>query len=126
MKNRQKQQDEMLKYQQNFSEIEHDLEIVQSSSDLKQVLDHLYKDGNILELTDLTQTEINKFAILFTYSTNYGFTELRQLILNNLQMRVSKGRKGRDESVKIANAQTVQTLDLMKAQYDMDKRMKRG
>lgn len=119
-------EDERVQYQQNFSEIEKDLQVIEKSSDLKQVLDHLYKHGNILELSDLSQNEINQFAILFTYATNYGFKELRQLILNNLQLRVSKTRKGRDESVKIANAQLAQSLELMKSQYEIDKRIKKG
>lgn len=120
------QKREQEQYKQNFSEIESDLQQVNQTSDLNEVLNHLYKDGNILELTDLTKQEIGKISTLYTYSINYGFEELKQLIINNLQMRVSLSRKGRDESVKVANSQLSQNLELMKAQDVMDRRTKKG
>ena len=114
-------------YTQNFSEIENDLQQVARESDLNKVLGHLFKDGNILELTELSKPELGKISTLYTYAKKYGFKELENLILNNLMLRVSLKRKGRNESVQIANAQLNQEVELLKAQAGLqDKRAKRG
>lgn len=115
---------ERVQYQQQFSEIENDLQEVQATSELTQVLQHLYgKDGQgILLLTDITKQELGKLNTLYTYARYFGFKELENLVINNLMLRVSLKRKGRDESVKIANAQMNYKVALMEKQSELDRR----
>jgi len=108
------------------SAIDQDLTEVTQEGSLERSFDQLYSDKNLEKITDLSISEIGKISVLRTYAERYGFKELQDLIDTFLRLRVSKKRKGREESVKIASANILREENLLKASFDFDKRMNRG
>lgn len=74
-------------------------------SELDKLMELMLDPRNILHNTELTQREIRAFSALSTMGKQYGLLALNNWLLENLTMRVSKGRAGRKEWVRIAGRQ---------------------
>src|SRR5688572_6185149 len=70
-------------------------------SELDKVFKQLLDPSNIAHNTELDQEEITAFSVLAVIAETYDLTVLKQFLLENLQLRVSKGRRGRNEIVRI-------------------------
>lgn len=74
-------------------------------TELDKVLELLLDPRNIHHNTELTQNEITAFSVLASLAKKYNLEALTDFILENLKLRVSKGRQGRKEWVKITSRQ---------------------
>lgn len=70
-------------------------------SELDKIFKQLLDPNNIAHNTELDQEEITAFSVLAGLAEQYDLTTLKRFLLDNLQLRVSKGRKGRNEIVRI-------------------------
>jgi hypothetical protein len=78
------------------------LEQQEEKTELDKVLELLLDPNNIRHNTELTQKEITAFSVLATISQNHPeLPALKTFLAENLILRVSKKRKGRQEWVKI-------------------------
>src|SRR5688572_30398066 len=76
-------------------------EIDDEKSELDKIFKQLLDPANIAHNTELDQEEITAFSVLAVLAEKYDLTVLKQFLLENLQLRVSKGRRGRNEIVRI-------------------------
>lgn len=70
-------------------------------TELDKVLENMFDPENIGHLSDLNSREILVFSVLDSLSTKYPLPALRRFLEKNLVLRVSKGRGGRKDLVKI-------------------------
>lgn len=77
------------------------MEIDDEKSELDKIFKQLLDPANIAHNTELDQEEITAFSVLAVLADKYDLTVLKQFLLENLQLRVSKGRRGRNEIVRI-------------------------
>lgn len=77
----------------------------EDKSELDKVLALLLDPKNIAHNTELTRNEITAFSVLGTIAKRYSLEVLRGFLDENLVLRVSKGRAGRKETVKIVSRQ---------------------
>jgi len=70
-------------------------------TELDKVLELLLDRKNIEHNTDLTTREITAFSVLSTIAKRHNLQVLTDFLAENLVLRVSKGRAGRKEWVKI-------------------------
>lgn len=75
----------------------------EESSDLSKVLEHMLKPQNLPHMTELSNAEINAFATLGSLAAKHKIKIIEEWLLKSLSYRVSKGRKGRLETVKITS-----------------------
>ena len=113
-------------YTQNFSAVEQDLEVVTQKDKLEEAYNQLFSDRNLEKISQLSTNEIGKIAILKTYATEFQFTELTNIVDNFLRLRISLQRKGREEHVKVAQAEVIRDEQRLKTAYEMDKRINKG
>lgn len=77
------------------------IDVDNEKSELDKVFKQLLDPNNIAHNTELDQEEITAFSVLAGLAEQYDLTTLKRFLLDNLQLRVSKGRKGRNEIVRI-------------------------
>lgn len=68
---------------------------------LDKMLEMFLDPQNISHNTELNQNEVTAFSVLSSMAKRHNLPVLRDFLLENLTLRVSKGRKGRGEWVKI-------------------------
>jgi hypothetical protein len=71
-------------------------------TELDKIFEQMLDPRNIAHNTDLTKAEAAKFARLKVFAMKYDWTTLKVMIIENLSHRVSAGRGGRKDWVKIA------------------------
>lgn len=76
--------------------------------DLDKILELLLDPKNIAHNTELSRNEITAFSVLATMAKRHNLPVLKDFLIENLQYRVSKGRQGRKEWVKIVSRQLMQ------------------
>lgn len=69
--------------------------------DLERIIKLLLDKENIAHNTELTRNEITAFSILRGLAQKHNITVLQTFLDENLSLRVSKGRQGRKEWVKM-------------------------
>lgn len=99
------------------------LEGDEERSELDKIFEQLFDPENIAHNTELTRQEITAFSVLGTLADKYDLAVLKQFLVQNLVLRVSKGRAGRKEWVKII---TKMTSDEEQAQGRMARLFGRG
>lgn len=78
----------------------------EEKTELDKVLELLLDPKNIAHNTELTRNEITAFSVLGAIAKAHPeLTALRDFLKENLVLRVSKGRAGRKEWVKITSRQ---------------------
>lgn len=70
-------------------------------TELDKVLELLLDPKNIQHNTELSKNEITAFSVLATMAKRHNLPVLSDFLAENLVLRVSKGRAGRKEWVKI-------------------------
>lgn len=73
----------------------------QERSELDKIFERMLDPANIHHNTDLSLEEINAFSTLATMAEKYDIKILKQWLLENLKLRVSRNRKGRTEAIKL-------------------------
>lgn len=74
-------------------------------SELDKIIKMILDPANIAHNTELSRNEITAFSVLSTLSSKHNLPVLKEFLKQNLILRVSKGRKGRGELIKILNRQ---------------------
>jgi len=74
-------------------------------TELDKILELLLDPQNIEHNSDLNKNEILAFSVLATLANRHNLPVLQQFLKQNLLLRVSKNRKGREEWVKILSRQ---------------------
>ncbi len=82
------------------------LDVSDEKSELDKIFEQMMDPANIHHNTEVSQEEINGFSTLHAMSKNfrdkgYPLVALESWLLEQLKLRVSKGRQGRKEWVKI-------------------------
>lgn len=77
----------------------------EDETELDKVLKLLLDPANIQHNTELSRNEITAFSILRALGKKYKLEVLDDFLKENLVLRVSKGRAGRKEWVKITSRQ---------------------
>lgn len=77
------------------------MDVDSEKSELDKIFKQLLDPNNIAHNTELDQEEITAFSVLAGLAESYDLTTLKRFLLDNLQLRVSKGRRGRNEIVRI-------------------------
>lgn len=77
------------------------MDIDEEKTELDKVLELLLDPKNIQHNTDLTRNEIVAFSVLATLAQRHNLPVLQEFLQHNLTLRVSRGRAGRKEWVKI-------------------------
>jgi hypothetical protein len=72
-------------------------------SELDKIIEMILDPNNIAHNTELTRNEITAFSVLATLASKHNLPVLREFLKQNLILRVSKGRKGRQELIRILN-----------------------
>ena len=81
------------------------LAVDEEKSELDKIIEMILDPANIAHNTELSRNEITAFSVLSTLATKHNLPVLREFLKHNLILRVSKGRKGRGELIKILNRQ---------------------
>lgn len=80
------------------------LDMGQEKTDLDKIFEMMLKDENIEHFTELNAGEITAFSTLGSLHEKYMPAGVAlKWLKKNLKMRVSKGRKGKTETVKITS-----------------------
>lgn len=74
-------------------------------TELDKILELLLDPENISHNSDLNNNEILAFSVLSTLASRHKLPVLQEFLKQNLLLRVSKNRKGREEWVKILSRQ---------------------
>jgi len=83
-----------------------DMQTIQTKSTLDKAFDELYANINLEQKTEfLKNDEIKKLGTLFSMASHYHFIALQERIIKHMQMRVSLKRRGREEAVKLVQAE---------------------
>ena len=115
-----------MEYQENISAIEQDLQEITQKDKLTESYEQLYSDKNLEKITEIAPNDLGKISILLTYARQFKFTELETLILNNMRLRVSLRRKGREEHVSISQAEVLRDERQLKLAHRLDNRVNKG
>lgn len=75
----------------------------EDKTELDKVLELLLDSKNIAHNTELSRNEITAFSTLKTIGTKYDLSVLKEFLAENMVLRVSKGRQGRKEWVKLVS-----------------------
>ena len=75
----------------------------EDKTELDKIFELMLSEKNIAHNTDLNQNEILAFSMLSMLARKHDLDALKMFLLENLQLRVSKGRKGRKEWVNIVS-----------------------
>jgi hypothetical protein len=75
--------------------------VEEEKSELDKIFEQIFDPKNIAFNTELTRNEITAFSTLYTIAKRHNLPVLDEFLLQNLQLRVSKGRAGKKELVKI-------------------------
>lgn len=81
----------------------------EEKTELDKVLQLLLDPKNIAHNTELGRNEIMAFSVLGTMATRHDLPVLKEFLFENKILRVSKGRQGRKEWVKITSRQLMQS-----------------
>ena len=85
----------------------------EEKSELDKIIEMILDPTNIAHNTELSRNEITAFSVLSTLASKHHLPVLTEFLKHNLILRVSKGRKGRGELIKILNRQLAnQEMDL--------------
>lgn len=83
-----------------------DLKTVDSQSTLDKAFTELFNEVSLEKKTEfLKNDEIKILGTLYTNASYYGFTALQERIIKHMQMRISLKRAGRNEAVKLVQAE---------------------
>ena len=115
-----------MEYQENISAIEQDLQEITQKDKLTESYEQLYSDKNLEKITEIAPNDLGKISILLTYARQFKFKELEILILNNMRLRVSLRRKGREEHVSISQAEVLRDERQLKLAHRLDNRVNKG
>jgi hypothetical protein len=74
-------------------------------SELDKIIEMILDPANIAHNTELSRNEVTAFSVLSTLASKHNLPVLTEFLKHNLILRVSKGRKGRGELIKILNRQ---------------------
>lgn len=85
-------------------------------TELDKVLELLLKPENIGHNTELSKNEILAFSVLSTLARRHNLPVLKEFLAENLILRVSKGRAGRKEWIKIVGRHLAQEDTQMQAE----------
>ena len=99
------------------SPIESDLKEVTPKERMDKLFEQAFGDERVEMISDLNEDEIRQIAIAWSYAVDYNFLQLQDMIIRFLKLRVSKGRKGRQEYVNIASAEELRDIRILKAQH---------
>lgn len=79
----------------------------EEKSELDKIIEMILDPANIAHNTELSRNEITAFSVLSTLYKSHpkAFPVLGDFLKQNMILRVSKGRKGRGELIKILNRQ---------------------
>lgn len=83
----------------------------EEKTELDKVFKQIFDPANLSHLTELTRNEITAYSVLQTLADKYGLSVLREFIQESLTKRISRGRKGRTETVKIVNSRLSQSQE---------------
>lgn len=81
------------------------LESEEQKTEFDKVMKLMLDKHNIRHNTELNRNEITAFSALGSLAKKYHLSALKDWLEENLELRVSKGRKGRGEWVKIIGRQ---------------------
>ena len=70
-------------------------------TDLEKIFEQLLDERNLSHLTNLTSNEVTAFSLLGPIAKKYELEFLQEIITENLAKRISLGRGGRKDFVKI-------------------------
>lgn len=83
-----------------------DMQSIQTKTSLDKAFTELFNELSLEKKTEfLKNGEIKRLGTLYTMASHYGFVALQERILKHMQMRISLKRKGRDEAVKLVQAE---------------------
>ena len=77
----------------------------EEKTELDKIIEMILDPANIAHNTELSRNEITAFSVLSTLASKHNLPVLKEFLKHNLILRVSKGRKGRGELIKILNRQ---------------------
>lgn len=77
------------------------MDVGEEKTELDKIFAQLLDPKNIYHNTELTSDEITAFSTLGGMADKYDIRVLKKWLVDNMQMRVSRGRRGRNEIVKI-------------------------
>lgn len=80
----------------------------EEKTELDKVLELLLDPKNIGHNTELSKNEILAFSLLSTLARRHDLPVLKEFLAENLVLRVSKGRAGRKEWIKIVGRHLAQ------------------
>lgn len=83
---------------------------------MDKLFEQAFGEDRVEMISDLNEDEIRQIAIAWSYAVDYNFVQLQDMIIRFLKLRVSKGRKGRQEYVNIASAEELRDIRVIKAQ----------
>lgn len=76
---------------------------IEEKTELDKVIELMLNPANIGHLTELNSREILAFSTLSTLGKKYRYLDILPFVAENLVFRVSKGRKGRLETIKLTS-----------------------
>jgi len=79
------------------------MEVDEERSELDKIFEQMLSPDNISHNTELSRSEITAFSVLSGMAKKYDLDMLKGYLMENLTFRVSKGRGGRKEWVKIVS-----------------------
>lgn len=88
----------------------------EEKSELDKIIEMILDPANIAHNTELSRNEITAFSVLSTLASKHNLPVLKEFLKHNLILRVSKGRKGRGELIKILNRQMAEHDAMNQAQ----------
>jgi hypothetical protein len=83
-----------------------DLQTVNTQTSLDKAFTELFNKVNLEKKTEfLKNDEIKRLGTLYTMAKTYGFIALQERIIKHMEMRISLKREGRNEAVKLVQAE---------------------
>lgn len=73
----------------------------EEESEFDKIMRLMLDNNHLQHHTELTAQEITAFSVLSSMAKKYNLEILQEFLVENLKLRVSKGRAGRREWVKI-------------------------
>ena len=100
------EQIEVKKIPDNVTVTDLDMQSIQTKTSLDKAFTELFNELSLEKKTEfLKNGEIKRLGTLYTMASHYGFVALQDRIINHMQMRISLKRRGRDEAVKLVQAE---------------------
>lgn len=97
------------------SPIENTLKEHTKKERLDKLFEQAFGEDRVEMISDLSDDEIRQISIAWSYAIEYGFTQLQDMIIRFLKLRVSRKRLGRKEYVEIASAEELRETRLIRA-----------